>query len=122
MRILLIDDSRTMRHLVKLVIAALGDHAVEEAANAFDGLIRCRDLKPELVLVDGEMPGMSGLEFVHAFRADHPHTPVLVISSDPDHQTKMDALSAGANAVIVKPFTPDLLSQRISELLETQPV
>lgn len=120
MRILLIDDSRTMRHLIKLVIAALGEHEVEEANNGFDGLIRAQSFRPDLVIVDGEMPGMSGIEFVHGFRADNPQTPVLLVSSDPDHQTRLDALSAGASACIVKPFTPDLLSQRISELTEAQ--
>ncbi len=119
MKILLIDDSRTMRDIARSVLVQLGDVEVLEASSGEDGLNMARTMVPDLVLVDDTMPGMDGLAFVRALREDDDATPVVLVGSDNRQERVVDAVKAGASNYIAKPYTPDLLSQRVQETLST---
>jgi DNA-binding NarL/FixJ family response regulator len=117
MHTLIIDDSRTMRRLERAVVDALALGPVAEAPDAEEGLSRARLLRPGLILVDQHLPGMSGLDFIAAARADGLDAKIILVSTQSDLPARRAAVDAGADATLPKPFTPDLLSQRIDEVL-----
>ncbi|MFI4915881.1 MAG: response regulator [Phycisphaerales bacterium JB060] len=117
MKVLLIDDSRCMREIVRSVLVQLGDVRIVEADGGRAGLELARAERPDLVLVDGVMPDIDGLSFVRGMRQFDDQTPVIVMLSGHDRESVIEAVKAGASTCLVKPFTPDLLSQRVQEAL-----
>jgi len=118
MRIMLIDDSKTMRNIQKAVLAQIGFAEIEEACDGQDALSKVNAFKPDLILVDWNMPNMDGLTFVKAYRQLNKTTPLIMVTTEAEKSRVIDAIKAGVNNYVVKPFTPDLLSQRIQETLE----
>jgi len=118
MRIMLIDDSKTMRNIQKAVLAQIGFAEIEEACDGQDALSKVNAFKPDLILVDRNMPNMDGLTFVKAYRQLNKTTPLIMVTTEAEKSRVIDAIKAGVNNYVVKPFTPDLLSQRIQETLE----
>ena len=117
MRILLIDDSKTMRNIQKSVLKQLGYTDLEEACDGQDALSKIGAFKPELCLVDWNMPNMDGLTFVKTFRQQDKSTPLIMVTTEAEKARVIEAIKAGVNNYVVKPFTPDLLSERITETL-----
>jgi len=117
MRILLIDDSKTMRNIQKSVLKQLGYNELEEACDGQDALNKIGSFKPELCLVDWNMPVMDGLTFVKTFRQTDKSTPLIMVTTEAEKSRVIEAIKAGVNNYVVKPFTPDLLSERITETL-----
>jgi len=107
-----------MRKIQKTVLAQLGHTDIEEACDGQDALSKVWAFKPDLLLVDWNMPNMDGLTFVKAFRQKNKTTPIIMVTTETERSRVMDAIKAGVNNFVVKPFTPDLLSQRINETLE----
>ncbi|MBO6739509.1 MAG: response regulator [Phycisphaerales bacterium] len=117
MRILLIDDSKTMRNIQKSVLKQLGHTDIEEACDGQDALNKVPEFKPELCLVDWNMPNMDGLTFVKTFRETDKTTPLIMVTTEAEKSRVIEAIKAGVNNYVVKPFTPDLLSERITETI-----
>ena len=118
MKILLVDDSKTMRKIQKSVLSQLGYTEIEEACDGQDALSKIGAFEPELLLVDWNMPNMDGLTFVKKFRQNDKTTPIIMVTTETERARVVEAIKAGVNNYVVKPFTPDLLSQRIKETLE----
>ena len=118
MKILLVDDSKTMRNIQKAVLAQLGHTEVQEACDGQDALSKVVACKPDLILVDWNMPNMDGLSFVKAYRQMNKQTPLIMVTTEAEKSRVIEAIKAGVNNYVVKPFTPDLLSQRITETLQ----
>lgn len=118
MRILLVDDSKTMRNIQKAVLTQLGHTDLQEACDGQDALSKAVAFKPELMLVDWNMPVMDGLTFVKTYRAQiSKTTPIIMVTTEAEKSRVIEAIKAGVNNYVVKPFTPDMLSQRISETM-----
>lgn len=117
MKIMLIDDSKTMRNIQKSVLAQLGHTEVEEACDGQDALSKVAAFRPDLILVDWNMPNMDGLTFVKTFRSSNKTTPLIMVTTESEKSRVIEAIKAGVNNYVVKPFTPDVLSQRITETL-----
>ena len=117
MRIMLIDDSKTMRNIQKSVIKQLGYTEIEEASDGQDALSKISAFNPDLCLVDWNMPNMDGLAFVKAFRQQNKTTPLIMVTTEAMKPRVIKAINAGINSYIVKPFTPELLSERITDTL-----
>lgn len=117
MRIMLIDDSKTMRNIQKSVLKQLGYNEIEEACDGQDALSKVAAFNPDLCLVDWNMPNMDGLTFVKTFRQNNKTTPLIMVTTEAEKSRVIEAIKAGVNNYVVKPFTPDLLSERITETL-----
>ncbi|MBY0313450.1 MAG: response regulator [Phycisphaerales bacterium] len=117
MKILLIDDSKTMRNIQKSVLTQLGYTQIEEACDGHDALAKVGTFGPELILCDWNMPNMDGLTFVKTFRQTNKAIPVIMVTTESEKARVIEAIKAGVNNYVVKPFTPDLLAQRIQETM-----
>lgn len=117
MKILLVDDSKTMRNIQRSILTQMGHTEVEEACDGLDALSKVGGFGPDLILVDWNMPNMDGLSFVKQFRSKGSKTPIIMVTTEAEKSRVIDAIKAGVNNYVVKPFTPDVLSQRIEETL-----
>jgi two-component system chemotaxis response regulator CheY len=118
MQALVVDDSATMRQILKEYLKKLG-FAVTEAANGREALDVLKAMPTaDLVLVDWNMPEMDGVSFVRAVRADPSYAalPLLMVTTNTELSQVSTALEAGANEYIMKPFTREMIREKL-ELL-----
>jgi two-component system chemotaxis response regulator CheY len=118
MRALIIDDSRAMRALLSSILRKFGVEA-DTAANGAEGLQRLsRPDRPELVLVDWNMPEMDGLEFVRRVRADPTLGGVrlVMVTTETEFERIETAMQAGIDEYVMKPFTAEMIAHKL-ELL-----
>jgi len=113
MRVLVVDDSKTMRNIVKGVLGTIGATAIEEAGDGQDAISRVDAFKPDLILLDWNMPVMDGITFVKAYRAKNKTTPIIMVTTEAEKSRVMEAIQAGVNNYAVKPFSPESLSKVI---------
>ncbi len=113
---LVVDDSRVIRKVARRILEEM-DFAVEEAEDGSAALDKCQAKMPEAVLLDWNMPVMNGLEFLLALRkSDGGDGPVVVFcttENDLEHIT--EAINAGANEYIMKPFDRDIMQAKFVE-------
>ena len=112
MKVLIVDDSKAMRMIVKRTLARtdLDRCEVVEAENGADALTKIESEHPDLVLCDWNMPEMSGIEFLKQLRESGSQVPFGFITSESGEDTKNLALESGAQFIITKPFTPESLN------------
>lgn len=117
--ILVVDDSPTMRRIIKNTLERIGHKHSVEAANGKEALEMLKLHDVNFVITDWNMPEMNGLEFVTEIRsqADYQHLPVLMITTRGMKDDVLQAVQAGVNNYIVKPFTPETLEQKINKIL-----
>jgi two-component system chemotaxis response regulator CheY len=127
MRILLVDDSAPIRAIQKKVLAALGDVEFTESADGMDALrlFATRQEPFDLVLIDFDMPQVDGNALARRFRQLDPAIPVVMCTVEAGRQRVLDAIKAGVNNYLIKPFTPEALLERVRQTLDraraTQP-
>lgn len=117
MRILLVDDSRTIRNIQKNVLAQIGYTDVVEAADGLEALNQIAEHKPELVLVDWNMPNMDGITLVRKIRETDRKLPLVMVTTEAEKSRVLEAIKAGVNNYVVKPFTAETLSEKITQTL-----
>jgi DNA-binding response OmpR family regulator len=115
MRILIIEDSDSIRRMLQALVSARADEVVAVATGA-DGLDKAFRQMPDLVLLDLNLPGIyNGFEVCARLRAD-PKTrsvPIIIVSARTDDESRRRALNAGASAYFTKPFSPTALLKEI---------
>ncbi len=118
-RILLVDDSAVMRKLVARAIRQTGLEVdvAAEAGNGKEALGMLASQQIDLVFCDWNMPEMNGLEFIAEARKTH-KTPIVMLTTEGTAEKSQQALAAGADAYLTKPFTPDDLQQKLKLLLK----
>jgi len=116
-KILVVDDSATMRRIVINTLASIGHSDVLEADNGSTGLKKLHQGGVELIITDWNMPEMDGLEFVQTVRAENPKIPILMVTTNAAKEDIIQAVQAGVNNYVVKPFTPDTLKAKIASIL-----
>ncbi len=120
MKILLVDDSKTMRNIQKKVLEALGGVEFAEAGDGLEALsaIAANPAGFNLILVDWSMPNMDGHTFVTRVRTADKKTPMIMCTTEAEKTRVVDALKAGVNNYVVKPFTPEVLLEKVKGTLE----
>ena len=116
MRILMVDDSKAMRMIVKRTISKtdVGKCDIVEAENGLQGLEKVAAEKPDLVLCDWNMPEMSGIEFLQKLRESGSHVPFGFITSESGEEVRHLAFDSGAQFIITKPFTAESLNTALT--------
>lgn len=108
MNILVVDDSKAMRLIVRRVLRQAGiEHDVVEAENGRLGLSAAAEHKPGLILCDWNMPEMTGIEFLQKLRAQGDKTPFGFVTTEYTTEMRKLAMDSGAAFLIAKPFTPE---------------
>jgi len=119
MRFLIVDDSTTMRRIIINTLNKLGHQEFVEAANGREALDKLAAGPVELVITDWNMPEMSGIEFIRAMRANPTYAalPVLMVTTNAAKDDIVEALRAGVNNYVVKPFTSETIKEKIDAVL-----
>ncbi len=119
MNILVVEDNRSHLKLAHLVLSSAG-HKVSDAEAAEQAFDSIRQERPQVILLDLELPGTDGLTLVRKPKAD-PETRdihVIVVTAYPDRFTKADAIAGGCDAYLVKPINTRTLPQTVGEVAE----
>jgi two-component system chemotaxis response regulator CheY len=124
MKILIVDDSITIRRIIINALKTIGQTDVVEASNGKDALVKLSSNPVEFVITDWNMPEMNGLDFTKAVRADAAiaDLPILMITTRGTENDVIEALQARVNSYIVKPFTPQELKDKIEEVVKSMKV
>ncbi len=117
MKILVIDDSATMRKIEIKILAQLGYTDIAEAEDGVQGLAQMAEAPADLILLDWNMPNMDGLTFVKTLRSQGNKTPIIMVTTEAERSRVIQAIQAGINNYVVKPFTPPALSKTIATTL-----
>jgi two-component system chemotaxis response regulator CheY len=114
---LIVDDSRVIRRVARQIFESLG-FACEEAENGQAALDECAHKLPEFVLLDWNMPVMNGKDFMLALRKlPDGNNPVVVFCTVENNMEHIqDAMTAGANEYIMKPFDADIIRDKLGQL------
>ena len=119
MRFLVVDDSTTMRRIIINTLNKVGYQDIAEAANGREGVERLATTPVDMIITDWNMPEMSGIDFIRSVRANDAtkNLPVLMVTTNAAKDDIVEALRAGVNSYVVKPFTPDTIKEKIESML-----
>ena len=117
MKILLVDDSRTMRNIQKCTLKTLGYEDVAEASDGVEALKLMATCKPDLLLVDWKMPNMDGITLIRKVRETDRALPIIMCTTESEKARVLEAVRAGVNNYVVKPFTAQTLAEKINQTM-----
>ena len=121
MKVLVVDDSGVMRKIIARSLAALGLNDIVEAADGKDALNVYGDGNGiELIITDWNMPEMNGLEFVKAVRAAGATVPIMMVTTESEKESVLQAIQAGVNDYLVKPFDNEMLKLKLNRLIKVE--
>lgn len=116
-KILIVDDSASMRQMVNFTLTEEG-YEVTEAKNGQEALDSMKGGAPDLVITDINMPVMGGIELIKQIRAaaDFKFTPIIVLTTESEESKQREGKQAGATAWLIKPFTPEKLTETVKKV------
>ena len=117
-QVLIIDDNELTRSLLQLILRGGSYNVVGEATNAQMGLELAKKLKPQVVLLDQNMPNGNGLEIIQPLRAALPHAVILMVTTQNDERVIRGAMERGANGFVVKPFNTASVLESMAKATE----
>jgi two-component system chemotaxis response regulator CheY len=119
-KILVIDDMKTMRKIVQKALTDIGFKTFVEAADGVEGWTQITSAQPkfDLIISDWNMPNCSGLDLLKRLRADgtHKSTPFLLLTAESEASQVMEAIKAGVDDYLVKPFSADSLKGKLENI------
>ena len=118
-RVVVVDDDTLMREVLKAVLRDEGYAVVGEARDGAEALGLIQRLAPDVVCLDVNMPGMSGIEVLKAVRGRHPEIRVVMITGDSSMSTVREAVGFGAVGFIVKPFKAGRVGTALRAAMKT---
>lgn len=117
-RVVIADDSATLRRLLRVILEDAGLQVVGEACDGQQAVDLVRQQRPDLACLDVEMPVMDGITALSRIRIVAPQLPVMMITSRADRETVQGAARHGAKGYIVKPYQPEKVAEAIRRLLQ----
>lgn len=120
MKLLVVDDFSTMRRIVKNLLKQIGYVHIEEAEDGVQALSKLKAGSYDFIVSDWNMPNMDGLELLKNVRSDPQlkDIPVLMVTAEAEKEKVVAAIQAGVNNYIVKPFTGEVLKEKIDKILQ----
>lgn len=121
-RILVVDDSATMRKMVMATLRNIPDVTFGEAGNGLEAIEQMKNAPFDLMILDLNMPDMHGLDVLR-FVLSHPdyhRTPIIILTTKGDDQSRYEAFKAGASCYLTKPFQPLSFAEQIKEFLDQE--
>jgi two-component system chemotaxis response regulator CheY len=122
-RVLVIDDSSTMRSLIAASVEEIKDYEAVEASNGFEALKMLPAMTFDLIITDINMPEINGLEIV-SFVRNHPSykdIPMIIVSTEQSEEDRKKGLALGATEYITKPFEPEQLKKVVQRVMKERP-
>jgi two-component system chemotaxis response regulator CheY len=116
-RVLLIDDATLARDLLKLILTEGGYEIAGEADNGITGVEEYIRLKPDLVIMDMIMPGLSGMETLRSIMAKDPGASILVVSADGQEGHVEQAVREGASGYVIKPYRKAVVLSEVEKII-----
>jgi two-component system chemotaxis response regulator CheY len=119
-KILVVDDFATMRKVIRNLLKQVGYENIVEAEDGVTAFRTLKSQKIDLIISDWNMPNMTGLELLKAVRADEEikATPFLMVTAEALQDNVITAVKAGVSNYIVKPFTAEVLNEKIKKIIE----
>ena len=116
LKVLVVDDSVTMRRTVRVALEKLGHKVICEASNGTEAIKKFKRFKPDLVTMDIAMPNMNGLVAVRELKKIDDDAKIIMVTSMGDEIKVMDAIVAGAKGYILKPISQEPLLNALSKI------
>ena len=119
-KVLIVDDFATMRKVIRNLLKQVGYEDIVEAEDGVMALKALKSQKIDVIVSDWNMPNMTGLELLKAVRADPDlaKTPFLMVTAEALQDNVVAAVKAGVNNYIVKPFTAEVLNEKIKKIMD----
>jgi two-component system chemotaxis response regulator CheY len=119
-RFLIVDNYPTMRRIMRNLLMQIGYPNVKEAEHGLAALIKLRTEQFDFLITDHQMPVMDGLTLLHEMRADKAlaSIPALMVLTGANKENIIASLQAGASGYIIKPFTAEVLNEKITKILD----
>lgn len=119
-KVLIVDDFSTMRRIINNLLSEIGLTNTEQAEDGSTALPKLEKGEFDLLITDWDMPGMSGIELLRAVRADEriKDLPILMVTVEAKRDQIVEAAQAGVNGYLVKPFTSDVLKEKIEKIFD----
>ncbi|OGP50529.1 MAG: histidine kinase [Deltaproteobacteria bacterium RBG_13_43_22] len=120
MKILIVDDFSTMRRIIKNLLKQIGFENIEEAEDGQHAFSKLKNEKYHFIVSDWNMPNMTGIELLQQVRKDPElkGLPFLMVTAESEKDKVVEAIKAGVNNYIVKPFTTEILKEKMEKILE----
>ena len=118
MKILLVDDSRTIRNIQKNILTKLGHTEIGEAADGVEALKAIEVADPDLMLLAWHMPNMDGLTLLKKVRELGKTFPIIMCTTEAEKSRVIQAIQAGASNYVVKPFSTETMAEKIDQTMK----
>lgn len=120
LKVLVVDDMMSMRNIVKRALLSIGYRDIHDASNGEEALEKLKSGGFGFVLLDWNMPVMSGIELLRTIRADSAlqTLPVLMITAEAKMENIMEAIQAGVSDYLVKPFSEQALQEKLQKIFQ----
>lgn len=117
-QILIVDDSPTEIHVLTTILEKLG-HSIQTASNGEEGIVRAKEVKPDLILMDVVMPGMNGFQATRQISKDEEtaHIPIIIVTTKDQETDRVWGLRQGAKDYLTKPVDEATLVEKVNALL-----
>ena len=117
-KILIVDDSRTSRKILKGILEGAGYEIIGEATNGQEGYDSYVELKPDIVTMDITMPVLDGIEALKKIKGDFPDAKVVMVTAAGQKTKMVEAVQNGANEFVSKPFDPEQLKKIMDKVMD----
>lgn len=117
MKALVVDDSMTIRRIVIKALSIVGINDATEAGDGMEALKATEDAEFDLILLDWNMPKMTGIDTLRALRQAGKKTPVIMVTTEAEKSRVIEAIKTGANDYLIKPFSPDQLAAKVKNVI-----
>jgi len=119
-KVLIVDDSRTMRDMLNAIITSDGNNVIGQLASGKLLLQSVAQMSPDIVCLDYNLPDSNGIDLLKSITSEHPHVAVVMITGETNHNLQHAAAEFGAAGFIHKPFSQDRIIKELRQIIQTQ--